>query len=117
MHFVQGLDDLLVDVILAAAAEHDLGTEKVGQAGGGGSQDGEQADAGIEVGVFLGKLEEMAGGDAEHVDLGVKARVEHGVKVFDVHLAELARVEAMLEGIEVAGGAPRGRLGVGIVSS
>lgn len=68
-------------------------------------------DALIDVGVFLGKLQQAAGGDAEHVDLGFEAVLEHGIQVGDIHGAEAARVEAMFEGIEVAGRGSPGALG------
>jgi hypothetical protein len=87
----------------ATLLDEGLDLDQSGQLGGGGTQGGEQAQAGVDVVDVRGKLKDAADDFAQGGDLLAKVIVLHALDGFDLVGFEVAGVEAVLESVEVAG--------------
>ncbi len=85
------------------AVEEALFVNHVGEALGGGAEGVEEGHGLIEVGDAVAEFEDAAGDGAQHSDLGGEVGGFEVVEVFELSLAEVAGVEAVAEGVGVAG--------------
>jgi len=88
-----------------------LNAHETGEAEGGQAEDAQEADVVLQGGDLGVAVEHSTDEDAQHGDLIFKTGEGMGFEVFDFTGVELASVEAVLEGIGVAGlaAAPAGR--------
>lgn len=111
MDLFDGLADGEGEVILAG--QQALGLHQAGEGGGGHAEQAKQVEGFIEVVVFGAHLDDTTDVEAEQADLvgqaGKLAVLEGG----DIHFAEMGGVEAVLDGVAIAGLAATPALGGG----
>ena len=100
--------DLVEDLIEGAltigfGTEHLLGAQHAREAGGGGGDDAQEADGFGEGFYIMTPFNEAAHADTQHVDLVLHAGEGDVFEVVEFGALEAAGVEAVLEGVGVAG--------------
>lgn len=85
------------------AMEQTLFIDHVGEAMRGGSKGVEEGQGLVEVGDAVAEFKDAAGDGAQHGDLGGEVGGLEGVEVIELRLAEVTRVEAVSEGVGIAG--------------
>jgi len=102
-NLIESLAEVTHERVIGARDQPMLGLDQAGEAGCGQAKDAQDAGSLVEVGGVAALLDEAADVDAQHGDLVFEA-VE--IAIFQpgkLGLFEMAGVEAMLEGVEVAG--------------
>ncbi|NPV75785.1 MAG: hypothetical protein HPY59_05345 [Anaerolineae bacterium] len=105
--------ELLVDIaeelvegegeIVGVAGDEVADAEEAGEADGGEGEDAEEDDGLIEIFYGAAEFENMADEDAEHDDLVLEVGEIVTIEVAEIGGAEGAGIEAVLEGVAVAG--------------
>jgi hypothetical protein len=96
----EGVFEAVFGVVLL---DDGLDLDQAGELGGGGAEGGEQAQAGVDVVDVGGEGEDTADDDAQRGDLFAQVVAVQILDGFDFVGFEVAGIEAVLEGVEVAG--------------
>jgi hypothetical protein len=97
----EGLADFVVK--LAFGADEVLGLDEAGEAGGGEGEDAQEGEGFKKVGGDGARFDGTADDEAEEVDLFLEADAFKLAEAFEVGALEAAGIEAVFEGVEVAG--------------